>query len=55
MTVLLPATWLPPHGDRRASADAMRANVLTHRRGLRTIPAPIRRPWPTAWSSWATH
>ena len=34
MTVLLPATWLPPHGDLRASADAMRANVLTHRRGL---------------------
>ena len=34
MTVLLPATWLPPHGDRRASADAMRVNVLTHRRGL---------------------
>lgn len=34
LTVLLTAMSLPPHGDPGASAAAMHANVLTHRRGL---------------------
>jgi hypothetical protein len=34
MTALLPATRFPPHGDRRASHDAIRASVVIHRRGL---------------------
>ena len=34
MTALLPAASLPEHGDQQATADAIRANVLTHRRGL---------------------
>lgn len=34
MTALLPATAFPQHGDQQATTDAIRAAVLTHRRGL---------------------
>jgi pimeloyl-ACP methyl ester carboxylesterase len=34
ITALLPATRFPPHGDQRASAAAIHASVVIHRRGL---------------------
>ncbi|MGR6320682.1 hypothetical protein Q2K19_22400 [Micromonospora soli] len=39
MTALLTAYRLPPHGDQRAWADAVRAAVLTQRRGLDVLTA----------------
>jgi predicted esterase len=39
LTALLTAYRLPPHGDQRASADAVRAAVLTQRRGLDLLAA----------------
>jgi hypothetical protein len=41
-TALLPATTFPPHGDRRAVRDAIRASVVIHRRGLDLLGTWVR-------------